>query len=189
MPNRLFYPLLAALAAGALLLAPRHTKDAAPATPATGDTPASPAARDTPAALASQDTVDFLINQRSLGSAGAPVTVFEMSDFQCPFCREHALDVFPTLERDYIRPGKVRWIFINFPLTQIHPNAAAAAEFAMCAAKAGKFWPIHDLIYRNQLRWAGLADPASVLLSLTEDRKSTRLNSSHIQKSRMPSSA
>src|SRR6185436_20896272 len=85
-----------------------------------------------PAALGSvarADTVDFLVRQRSKGAADAPVTVYEMSDFQCPFCRRHALETFPELERDYVATGKVRWIFINFPIPQLHPNATAAGEF------------------------------------------------------------
>ncbi len=54
------------------------------------------------------------------GSATAPITVYEMSDFQCPYCRRFALETFPTLEREYIATGKVRWVFVNFPLTT-HP--------------------------------------------------------------------
>ena len=54
---------------------------------------------------------------------------------------------WPTLLKEYVETGKVRWTFINFPLTQLHPNAAAAAEFAMCAAQGGAFWRIHDLLY------------------------------------------
>ena len=149
------------LAAG-LILAGADTGRHAPAPP-----PASTAALAA-APRPSQDTINFLIPQRSLGAVDAPVTVIEMSDFQCPFCRRHALETFPAIQRDFINTGKVRWIFINFPLTSLHPNAAAAAEFAMCAAKAGRFWPIHDLIYRNQATWAPLADPAPVLLSFAD---------------------
>lgn len=105
---------------------------------------------------------------RSMGSAKAPVTVFEMSDFQCPFCRRNALTTFPVLEREYIATGKVRWVFINLPLTQIHPNAEAAAEFGICAARAGKFWRVHDLLYEHQDVWAPLKDPAPFLLSLAD---------------------
>jgi protein-disulfide isomerase len=105
---------------------------------------------------------------RSMGSPNAPITVYEMSDFQCPYCRRHALETFPTLEREYVATGKVRWVFLNFPLTSLHPNAAAAAQFAMCAANAGKFWPVHDLLYRNQEVWAPLKDPAPFLLTLAD---------------------
>jgi len=106
--------------------------------------------------------------ERSLGSATAPVTVYEMSDFQCPYCRRHALDVFPLLDQTYVKTGKVHWVFINFPLTSIHPNAAAAAELAVCAARLGKFWPVHDLLYKYQDTWAPLKEPGPFLLSLAD---------------------
>ena len=108
---------------------------------------------------------------RSKGSAKAPVTVYEMSDFQCPFCRRHAIEYFPALEREYVATGKVRWIFINYPLTSLHANAVAAAEFAMCAAQQGKFWPAHDLLYRRQAAWAPLQKPEAFLLGLGDSLK------------------
>ncbi len=112
--------------------------------------------------LAAQDPLDA----RTKGRADAPVTVYEMSDFQCPFCRRFATETFPTIEREYIATGKVRWIFVNFPLTQLHPNAVPAAEFALCAARQGKFWPAHDRLYADQERWADLRDPGAYFLSL-----------------------
>jgi protein-disulfide isomerase len=122
----------------------------------------------------STNPADLLLEARSKGSATAPVTVYEMSDFQCPYCRRQAVETFPELERRYIATGKVRWVFINFPLTQIHANAAAAAEFAMCSAKAGMFWPIHDLLFKYQDKWAPLKDPAPFLLSLADSAKMGR---------------
>lgn len=111
---------------------------------------------------------------RTKGSAAAPVTVYEMSDFQCPFCKRFSEQTFPTLEKEYIATGKVRWIFINMPLVSIHPNAVPAAEFAMCAAREGKFWPAHDLLYRRQEVWAPLKNPAAFLLSLADSLKIPR---------------
>jgi protein-disulfide isomerase len=105
---------------------------------------------------------------RTKGSASAPIAVYEMSDFQCPYCRQHSVDVFPKLERDYINTGKARWIFINFPLTTVHPNAAAAAELALCGARQGKFWPLHDLLFKYQETWAPLKEPGPFLLSLAD---------------------
>lgn len=105
---------------------------------------------------------------RTRGVATAPITVYEMSDFQCPYCRRFALNTFAELEREYIATGKVRWVFINFPLTSIHPNAAAAAEVALCAANAGKFWDMHDLLFRNQPTWAPLVEPGAFFLTLAD---------------------
>ena len=111
---------------------------------------------------------DPLLAARTKGSATAPIVVYEMSDFQCPWCRRHALETWPTLLKEYVETGKVRWTFINFPLTQIHPNAAAAAEFAMCAAQEGAFWRVHDLLYLYQEKWGPLKDPAPFLITFAD---------------------
>src|SRR2546425_5629075 len=110
---------------------------------------------------------------RTKGRTDAPVVVYEMSDFQCPFCRRFALETFPVIERDYILTGKVRWVFVNFPLSQIHRNAVAAAQVAMCAARQGKFWPVHDLLYQRQPQWAPLDSPGPLLLALADSAGAT----------------
>jgi protein-disulfide isomerase len=117
--------------------------------------------------LAAQEA-SSAVATRSKGSASAPITVYEMSDFQCPYCRRFALETFRAIEREYITPGKVRWVFVNFPLTSIHANAVAAAGTALCAAKQGAFWPVHDLLYTYQDTWAPLKEPGSFFLSLAD---------------------
>jgi protein-disulfide isomerase len=111
------------------------------------------------------------LDMRSKGSPKAPVTVYEMSDFQCPYCRQFALETFPQLERDYIRPGKVRWVFINFPLTSVHPHASAAAELAVCAGKQQGFWRVHDLLFAHQETWAPLKEAGPFFVSLADSAK------------------
>ena len=117
-----------------------------------------------PLRLAAQDT---LLARRAKGSLTAPVTVYEMGDFQCPACKLFFDSTYPAINKEYIATGKVRWIFINFPLTSIHPNAEAAAEFAMCAAKQGKFWAAHDRLYNTQQTWTPLKDPGQFFLAQT----------------------
>src|SRR5437868_15262098 len=80
------------------------------------------------AKLAGQAAAPDPLAGRIKGSPKAPVTVYEMSDFQCPYCRQFALETVPALDSAYVATGKVRWAFINFPLTSVHQNAAAAAE-------------------------------------------------------------
>jgi protein-disulfide isomerase len=83
----------------------------------------------------------------ALGSASAPVTIVEFSDFQCPFCQR----VAPTLKQVRETYGdKVRIVWKDFPLTQIHPEAFKAGEAAHCAGEQGKYWEYHDRLFANQ---------------------------------------
>jgi protein-disulfide isomerase len=118
--------------------------------------------------VAAQQQSSTAAATRSKGSPTAPVTVYEMSDFQCPYCRSFALETFRALEAEYISPGKVRWVFVNFPLTSIHANAVAAAGTALCAARQDAFWPVHDLLYTHQDTWAPLKSPGPFFLSLAD---------------------
>jgi protein-disulfide isomerase len=116
--------------------------------------------------LAAQTTIPLA--NRSKGSPDAPVTVYEMSDFQCPYCKRFAEDTFPEIERRYIKPGKVRWVYINFPLTHLHSHAAPAGELALCAAKQDGFWPVHDLLFQYQNTWAPLKEAGPFFMSLAD---------------------
>ncbi len=123
------------------------------------------------AGAAGQSATDPLAT-RSKGRADAPVVVYEMADFQCPACRQFALETMPALEREYVRTGKVRFVFVNFPLSffdsTFHRNATPAAELAMCAAKQDRFWPMHDALFQRQSVWAPLADPSTYFAALAD---------------------
>jgi protein-disulfide isomerase len=81
------------------------------------------------------------------GPATAPITLLEYGDYQCPFCGEAA----PIVDEVQRRLGdKLRFVFRNFPLTEMHPHAEHAAEAAEAAAAHGKFWEMHDALYANQ---------------------------------------
>jgi protein-disulfide isomerase len=83
----------------------------------------------------------------SIGNPSAPVTLVEFSDFQCPFCQR----VAPTLKKVRDTYGdKVRVVWKDFPLTQIHPQAFKAGEAAHCAGEQGKYWEYHDRLFANQ---------------------------------------
>ena len=81
------------------------------------------------------------------GNPGAPVTIVEFSDFHCPFCRQaHA-----TVQQVLARYGdKVRLVYKDMPLDNLHPNARAAAEAARCAGAQGKFWEYHDKLFDSE---------------------------------------
>jgi protein-disulfide isomerase len=78
-----------------------------------------------------------------LGSGAALVTVLEYGDYECPFCRGAARDVRRMLD---LYPGSIRFVFRNFPITQLHPHAEQAAEAAEAAAAQGKFWEMYELL-------------------------------------------
>ena len=103
---------------------------------------------------------------RIRGAEGAPIWLVEISDFQCPYCKRWHEEAFATIDREYVQTGKVRLAYLNYPLSSIHPNAQGAAEAAMCASVQGKFWPIHDALFRAQERWAGLENPMATFDSL-----------------------
>ncbi len=99
---------------------------------------------------------------RALGAKTAKVTVFEVGDFQCPFCAQFANQTFERIDSAYIKPGRIQWVFINMPLI-IHPNAFQAAEAALCAGGvAGKFWEMHRRLYDSQPDWTSSPDPHTV---------------------------
>jgi protein-disulfide isomerase len=109
---------------------------------------------------------DLMLAARTRGDGAAPVAIYEVADFQCPACRTFWEQTLPGIEREYVRTGKVKITFINFPIPSIHRNANAAHVFAMCAAAQNRFWQVHDLLYAKQAAWAGLQDPASFFLAL-----------------------
>ena len=84
------------------------------------------------------------------GKPNAPVTLVEFSDYQCPFCARHARETFPQIQRDFIDTGKLKYVFRDFPIESIHPDAFSAAATARCAGAQGKFWDMHDRLFANQ---------------------------------------
>jgi protein-disulfide isomerase len=103
-----------------------------------------------------QQAIDVSSADFSLGPAGAPVTVVEFSDFECPFCRSGAQEMRTVLAK---HPEDVRLVFKNFPIDtachdalerQLHPFACKAALLARCAGQSSpeRFWQTHDALFR-----------------------------------------
>ncbi len=81
------------------------------------------------------------------GPNDATVTLVEYGDYECPYCGE----AYPIVKRSQKKMGQtLRFVFRNFPLTESHPHALAAAQAAEAAAVQGRFWEMHDLLYENQ---------------------------------------
>jgi len=117
-------------------------------------------------AVPADSTDPAFIAARTKGSPDAPLTVLEIADFQCPACRVFWQETMPLLQREYVDAGKIRMLFVNLPLVSIHRNAAAAHEFAMCAAAQDRFWPVHDMLFDQQNVWARLDDPSAYFFSV-----------------------
>jgi protein-disulfide isomerase len=108
--------------------------------------------------LSVEETLAALGRRPTLGSAKAPVTLVEFSDFQCSFCRKFWADTLPKLKASYVKQGQVRFIYRHFAiLGKFSEQAAMAAD---CAGEQGKFWEYHDRLFANQ---GGLAFTQSKL--------------------------
>ncbi len=98
---------------------------------------------------APQVDMDALVDDNPVkGDPDAPVTIIEFSDFECPFCGRFYSQTLGQIEEQYVKTGKVRFIYRDFPLS-FHPNAQKAAEAAECAGEQGKYWEMHDLLFEQ----------------------------------------
>lgn len=100
----------------------------------------------------------------ALTESQGPITIVEFSDFQCPFCRQFD-ETVKRVERKH--PGKMRRMFVHFPLTRIHPHAMAAAKAVECAAEQGRFAQMHGALFAKQdsigtISWTSFATQAGV---------------------------
>jgi protein-disulfide isomerase len=100
-----------------------------------------------PAAVTTQDAPRFTVDPAmTRGPAAAPVTVFEWSDYECPYCKR-AQETLRRIQAEF--PDTVRLVFKDFPLRS-HPNAVPAASAARCAGVQGRYWEYHDLLFVGQ---------------------------------------
>ena len=83
-----------------------------------------------------------------IGIEGAPVVIVEFSDYECPFCARFQQDTLEPLLAEF--GDDIQFVYRDFPISQIHPNAQEAAEAAECADAQGAFWDYHDLLFANQ---------------------------------------
>jgi protein-disulfide isomerase len=129
---------------------------------ATIPTPQRGAIVPTPAALRSEEAT-------ARGPVDAAITIVEFSDYQCPYCQRYVDETYHQIIENYVETGFVRYVFKDFPLEQLHPQAKEAAEAARCAGEQGSYWTMHDQLFASQETWAGQADPTSVFVDLGRD--------------------
>ena len=130
-----------------------------------GDAVSAPIVLD----LENDEALVALAQGVTTGDPDAPLTIVEFGDYQCPGCGAFALSVKPRLEADYVSTGQAKFVFYDFPLFSIHPHAFLAARGARCAGDQGKFWEFHEMLFRNQARWATQATLGGTLADYADD--------------------
>lgn len=103
---------------------------------------------------APQEAVDVPLGDGpTLGDPDAPVVIVEYTDFQCPYCARHFQQTLPQIKENFIDTGMVYYVFKDFPLTSIHPQAMVAAEAGRCAHDQGAYMEMHDILFQRQAQW------------------------------------
>jgi protein-disulfide isomerase len=96
--------------------------------------------------------LDVSPRDHALGPADAAVTLLEYGDYECPDCG----NAYPIIKRLIMEMPGLRFVFRNFPLSNVHPHASVAAQAAESAAAQGKFWEMHDQLYEHQKQLADI---------------------------------
>jgi protein-disulfide isomerase len=99
-----------------------------------------------------------------LGNPNAKNTLVAYEDFQCPYCAQ-ANDMLKSVPAQL---QDTKLVFRFFPLTQIHRNSVSSAYAAEAAGAQGKYWEMHDLLFKNQAAWSELADPMDKFVELAQ---------------------
>src|SRR5687767_8420659 len=139
-----FGAALAAMLFSAACNSANNTQRAEGATPGSSQTNAQTNTKGT-----TDPTIAAADKGRIAGEDAAKTWVIIASDFQCPFCRQWHSESYKALVDEYVRTGKVKVAYINYPLGQ-HQNAVPTALAAMCASAQNKFWQYHDALFNTQ---------------------------------------
>lgn len=137
-------------------------------------TGASPATAQGDPPGVSTPLIERALASRAKGDPEARVVVFEIADFECPYCAQFATTIGKELDRKYVEPGRIQWVFVNLPL-HTHRLAWAAAKAALCAgATDGLFWPMHDRLFAEQRQWRGMDDPGPYFARIADELGAAR---------------
>jgi NhaA family Na+:H+ antiporter len=103
--------------------------------------------------------------QASKRSGDSAIAIVEFSDFECPFCAQHARDTYPSIRRNLLEPRLAAYVALAFPLERIHPHARKASEAAECAARQGRYWEMHERLFASPTALAaeGLSESAKAV--------------------------
>ena len=133
-------------------------------------TPATPAAAEAPKPAGSVDMAKLLepgaLPEKSLGKDDAKVTIVEYASMTCPHCAHFHATTLPELKTKYIDTGKVRLILREFPFD---PRAEAGFMLARCAGD--NYFPMVDVLFKQQMQWAGVENAKDALLQICQARR------------------
>ncbi|MEO5816387.1 MAG: thioredoxin domain-containing protein [Gemmatimonadaceae bacterium] len=156
--------LLAGFILGLLTARYNHAQYVEEEPPASASAASPPTAASSAESVAEPlDTTFHLVvttGRPARGPATAPVTIVEFTDYECPYCQEYFIKTLPLVFAQY--GDRVRYVIMNLPIPQLHPDALGAAEAAECAADQGHFWEYHDRLFvESGLNRATLGDIAA----------------------------
>lgn len=125
-----------------------------PQTAALAPTPSTPSAPDpSGGAVGERSTAPVVGDAPTLGDPNALVTIVEFSDFECPFCSRFFDQTLARIKSEYVDTGEARFVYKDFPLVSIHPQAQKAAEASRCVREQlgdDGYWAMHDTLFENQ---------------------------------------
>ena len=95
-------------------------------------------------------SLEMPLGSRVLRRESPKAAIVEFSDFECPFCGRYAREVYPAIKTRFVDTGLIAYAFKHLPLERIHPTALRASQASECAGRQGKFWRMHDELFRHQ---------------------------------------
>jgi protein-disulfide isomerase len=158
---------LSAFAALAMLSMACSPSGSTPRADASPGPTASTTAKSSAPPAPTDPTVIAADHGRIMGDSTAKTWVIIASDFQCPYCKQWHEETYASFLREYVRTGKVKVAYVNFPLNQ-HQFAMITAQAAMCASAQNKFWQYHDALFTTQSHWETMQQPRPVLDSIAK---------------------
>ncbi|BBK39625.1 hypothetical protein STAQ_47030 [Allostella sp. ATCC 35155] len=111
------------------------------------------------AAAAQAPTVDAMMEDRTIGKADAPITIYEYASLTCVHCASFHKDTLPKLKENWLDTGKAKLVFRDFPLDGL---ALRGAMMARCLPKE-RYFPVVDILFKNQESWSRARDPLAAL--------------------------
>jgi protein-disulfide isomerase len=105
---------------------------------------------------------------RMKGDEGATIQIVEISDFQCPYCRQFYDEAYRQIDSAYIQTGKARYVWVGYA-NPGHGRAWPSIAASFCAGAVGKFWPMHDVLFDKQEEWGASPDPSADFVAYAED--------------------